>query len=351
MADPWQQGDDEKNKFLEKALHANEEEASKSTMSDLFDRESNVYQDTNKENMAPKEKEPIPEKPTVDAEGFPIIDRVHTYRADLADIIKEDKLSLSRIAMMQDKANQNLSLQKMASEKKISPFIVIGGILVLIGIGIMRAVFLFSSKKSDEALQAEAPKEKYIIFAESKERLSLDNTTKTEISAAVKSSTKKFKEEDAVMEIVPSIGADASALRATLPYLFGSVGVRMPADFARTLGNKLFLGLYSKKGKTDPFLLFYTSTYDIAYPSLRTWAGFMQDDLDWIFETKPKIGTSTPVLFFKDRIIANKDARSFEDDSGRTAFFYMFLDNNTILFARSSDTARKVIDRLREAKF
>ncbi len=70
-----------------------------------------------------------------------------------------------------------------------------------------------------------------------------------------------------------------------------------------------------------------------------------------MFDTNVKVGTTTLQLSFKDRVIVNTDARTFEDPTGKVAFFYTFIDPNTIVFARNAETIKKVVDRLREAKF
>ncbi len=351
MADPFETGDELKRQYMEKALHANEEAMGDSKMTDLLNKDSNVYKDPNAE--LPKEKPIVPEKPTIDAEGYPIIHNVHTYREDLAGIINSDKLSLSRIAMMQEDANRKTEepSKEEALKKKSMIFYIISISLVLIGIGIIGGIFVLTQNKKAAAVQAIVPKEKYILFAEQKKELNITKATKTEVSKDIKDFSIQFQEEDSMMEIVPSITTDSGLYKADLNTLFGTLYQRIPDELLRTLYPKYFLGLYSKKGKTDPFLLMFTNSYDISYPALLDWEGFMKDDLTWIFDTNVKVDNVTPKLGFKDRVVANTDARSFEDDGGRVAFFYTFIDPNTILFARNTDTVRKVVDRLREAKF
>ncbi|MES2409700.1 MAG: hypothetical protein V4509_05385 [Patescibacteria group bacterium] len=353
MANPFQEGDEAKNKYMDKALHANDEATSGAKFSDLFDKNSNVYKDPNAE--LPREKTPIPEKPTIDAEGYPIIQNVHTYKEDLEGIINSDKLSLSRIAMMQEGANRRTEAPSKAEaeEKKSMIFYIISISLVLIGIGIIGGIYMLTlSKKAAETQQAAIiPKEKYIIFAEQNKELDITKTSKTEVAQIIRDTASKFQEEDSVMEIIPVTTDGDTKMRADINELFSSVYQRAPDELLRTLYPKYFLGLYSKKGKTDPFLLMFTNSYDISYPALLNWEGFMKDDLTWMFDTNVTIGTTTPQLSFKDRVVANTDARSFEDSTGRVAFFYTFIDPNTILFARNTDTVRKVVDRLREAKF
>jgi hypothetical protein len=352
MIDPLEPGDDLKKQYLDKALHANDEAISGSKFTDLLNKDSSVYQDPNA--PVPVEKAPVPEKPKVDAEGFPIIERVHTYKEDLAGIIKDDNLSLSRIAMMQTaQKKESPEAKKEKIDNTNSIYYIVGIALILIAIGLIGGALLNFGKDKEVISTPVVEKEKYLIFSERNENLNLSNTNKSEINASLKSIAAKFREEDSVLEIKPALVDGDSVRRVSISTFFEKVGARMPADLTRTLSDKFFFGLYSKKGRTDPFLLMYTSSYDIAFPALLEWEGFMQDDFDWVFDTKPKsnTGTGISILTFKDRIVSNKDVRSFEDEDGRTAFFYSFVDPQTILFAKTSDTMRKVIDRIREAKF
>lgn len=353
MADPFEKGDELKQQYLEKALHANDEAASGAKFTDLFDKNSSVYKDpTGPVEEAPKPK--APEKPLVDAEGYPIIQNVHTYKEDLAGIINSDKLSLSRIAMMQENANRGTSAS-VAPEpmpKKSIFFYILSVSLVLIGIGVVGGIFVLVNSKKEEVAPVVTPKEKYIIFSEDKQDIDITKASKSEITGEMKNIMTKFREEDSILQVVPLTTVDEITYKANLGTLLETLDQRAPDELLRTLSSQFFLGYHSRKGKTDPFLLMFTNSYDLAYPALLEWEGFMKDDLTWIFETNIKNASSTPVtLSFKDRIIANTDARSFEDEAGRVAFFYTFLDPNTILFARNADTVRKVVDRLREAKF
>ncbi len=352
MADPFQQGDDAKNKYLEQAMHANEEAASGSKFTDLYDKNSAIYKDPNADVPKPA-PEPLPPKPTVDAEGYPIIEQVRTYKEDLADIVNKDKLSLSRIAMMEGTANKGLQKDTTIPVKKKPNILLIISIgLIILGIGVAGGVLMLALQKSSNANTAniEASKEKYIIFSETSEPLVIAGSTKTEIGGEIASLIDGFREEGSIMEIIPTGSTGETVTRLPLSSLLTTTGSRMPDELARTMYDRFFLGLYSQKGTSYPFLLFYIESYDIAYPALLEWEGFMPDDMNWLFPRPARDIGATPLLF-NDRVIANKDARSFEDEEGKTAFFYMFLDDHTVLMARTADTVRIIENRIREAKF
>lgn len=343
------EGDEARQKYIEQALHANDEAASGAKMSDLFNKDSSVYQ-SGEVKPKPEVKE-APPKPTHDAEGFPIMERVHTYREDLADIVNSDKLSLSRIAMMQDNAAQNNKSTESAPQKpKFNILTIISTILIILSMVIIGLVFWLESK-GKAPVKTEAPAERYIILSEDRELVDIDKITKTEVTASIRSTTANFKEEDSVKEIIPVTNVSGAAERASLQALLDKTNAKLPDSLKRNLYSGFFLGLYSEKGVTYPFLITFVDSYDIAFAGMLEWEGFMRDDLSWLFDTKPRQATTTLALSFKDRIIANKDARSFEDASGKTAFFYTFLDSHTLLFAKSAGTVREVTDRLRQAKF
>ncbi len=350
MSNPFESGDEAKNKYLDKALHANDEAVSGSKFTDLMNKDSSIYQGMPKpvEEVKPE----VPEIPTVDAEGYPIVSPIHTYKADLTGIISDDKLSMSRIAMMN--SNQSKPTEEKKTPKDNSKiYLMTGIILVVLGISVV-AIMSVLNKKAEVIEQSAQVKEKYLVFAEKKESYDVTKSTKSEIAGFIKDRSQRFREEDSILEIIPTKLNEADGLeyKTTLLEFLSKVNSRIPEELSRTLADKFVLGLYSKKGVTTPFLVMYTSSYDIAYPSLLNWEGLMQDDFNWFTNTaNQKTGTTIDKLSFKDRIVANKDIRSFEDSAGKVALFYTFIDEHTVLFAKSSDTMRKIIDRIREAKF
>lgn len=353
MDNPWQKGDDAKNNFIKKTLDASADAASGSKVSDLFDKNSPVYKNQNpepkKEVVAPKEI------PTTDTEGYPIIGKVHTYKDDFINTVKGESMSMSRIAMMEQKAAKGLEKNTDIKWYKKNPILLWGSIfggLIVIGIvgGVIMNTVQNSQTEATPVAVVEKPKD--IIYTEQKRVLNISNSTKTEIEGKIQSAIASFKEEDSMMEIIPSYGEGSDAILASTADLFRVTKGRLSDTLLRSMPDRFVLGLYSKKGRTDPFLLLYTSSYDTAYPGLLEWEGFMRDDLSWLFNTNVKNpdGSLIP-LSFKDRIIYSKDARSLEDGSGKNVFFYTFIDQNTILFARTTDTLTEMINRLREAKF
>ncbi|MFA6050765.1 MAG: hypothetical protein WC761_06275 [Candidatus Paceibacterota bacterium] len=355
MPNPFKQGDEAKEKYLEQAMHANEEATSGAKMSDLFNKSSAVYKE-DPASIPKRVPEPLPEKPTVDEEGYPIVEQVHTYKEDLAGIVKADKLSLSRIAIMEGTANKGLTKDPnyLPPKKQVNVLLIVSITLIVMGIGIAGGVFMLAIQRNtnEQISQTQTTAEKYIIFSESNEAIQVKGATKTQVGAQIATLIQNFREEGGIMEVIPAdTVSTTTASRVPLSEVFSTTNSRMPDSLARTLEERFFLGLHSQKGITYPFLLFYAESYDIAYPAMLSWEGFMPDDMTWIFPKPAAQGTSTPAFSFKDRVIGNSDARSYEDAQGRSAFFYMFLDDHTILMARTADTVRAVQDRIREAKF
>lgn len=353
MDNPWQKGDDAKNNFLKKSLDQSAGAATDSKVSDLFDKDSSVYKDQNP--LPKKEPEPIKEIPTTDTEGYPIIGKVHTYKDDFINTVKQESMSMSKIAMMEQKAAKGLEKKPTEKWYKKNPLLLWGGIFVgLLAIGITGGVItnIKNNEIVDTTPSTVVQKPKDIIYTEEKRVLNISNSTKTEIESKIKTQIEKFREEDTMMEIIPSYGEDENAILASTDDLFRVTDSRIPETLLRSMPDRFVLGLYSKKGRTDPFLLLYTNSFSTAYPGLLEWEGLMRDDLSWLFNTNVKNEDGSLIsLVFKDRIIYSKDARALEDETGKNVFFYIFIDQNTILFARTSDTLTEIVNRIREAKF
>ncbi len=352
MPQSFEEGDEIKKQYMEKVLQANQADAQNAKLTDLFDKNSIIYKAQHPEEEVEEEikKDIPPPPPTTDNDGYPNLTQVHTFKADLQDIVSKDDLSLSRIAMMQGKANIPTPIK---TERSLQSKIYIGVsiFLLFIMIGIVGGIIMLSNQKNVAPVPV-APKERYIIFAESKQEIDITKVTRTEFDVILTDEIKKLKEEDNIKQIIPVIIGDEGKRTATLQEFLDKLGMHTPDQLARVVGQKFFFGLYSKKGRTDPFLIAFTSSYDIAYPNLLDWEGSMSEDFNPVFhtQTRKEDGSFVP-LAFKDRVIFNKDARSLETTEGLTSFFYTFLDDYTLLFSKTSDTMSKVITRLREAQF
>ena len=122
-----------------------------------------------------------------------------------------------------------------------------------------------------------------------------------------------------------------------------TLNARVPSALLRTLSDDFTLGIYSTI-ENSPFLIFKVASFPTAVEGMLDWETEMILDLDPVL----KIENAEDVRkrFFEDIIVFNKDARAILDSEGNIAFAYSFIDRETILIFKDSNTLKEVISRL-----
>ena len=138
--------------------------------------------------------------------------------------------------------------------------------------------------------------------------------------------------------------------------LFDRLHTRIPSSLLRSLDPDFFFGIHSFN-QNNPVLIFTTTDYQNAYAGILSWEKAMPNDIGGLFAS-PTVspstsGTSTATTtlpVFQDKVITNKDTRALVDSTGKTLFFYSFVDQNTLIFTTSASTFGEVISRLTKPK-
>jgi len=331
--------------FINQQLNSNSGALTGSSISDLVNKESDVY----KTPEIIREKKELPKKPEFDADGFPIIQNMRTYNGDIANAVQRDNLTMTKIAVAEQKAHG--SEPKILETKQASPiklYLLIGitsSILFLAGLGAVGFSLLNKSIRESPVPVKQVTRE--IIASEEKVTLSLTEKSSRQIINEFTSEVLRVPEDAGIRNIIPIFQAEADTpIKASAHDFINSLSARAPEPLLRSLYQEFFLGVHFR-GVGEPFIIFFTSSYDISSSSLLSWEGFMGEDLALLFNEKI---TSIKDYEFKDKIILNQDSRSLEDEEGNVLFFYSIIDSNKIIFAKSSDTFKEILDRLRVSK-
>lgn len=331
--------------FIDSQLKANEGEIKESSMADLVDPNSTA----NKNPEAPRKKEEIKSKPTVDSEGYPIIERIRTYHGDIADAVKQDNLTMTQMAIAESKKNLKagqVEEKKPASKASKSHLIIMiaSAIIFLGGIGAVIFTFINNNPSVTPVTEQISPS---VITSEEKVSFDITTAQRLEIQSEVASELSKAPKDPEVREIIPILkNSDGTSIKATPAQFLNAMNARIPDTLLRSLNPNYFLGI-NFAGQGEPFMIFFTSSYDIAYPALLDWEGYLKDDFAPYFSPRD---ASTAGYIFKDAVIYNHDARALEDNNGNTLFFYSIVNSNTLVFAKTADTLKEILDRLRTTK-
>ena len=330
----------DKEEYLQKALKANEEAVKNAKLSDMTDKNSSFYQGLNTPPVAP---EPVSVPKEVDPDALP---RLRTLQDDVADAVKKDQLSLSRVALAEAKKKE--AAEESTVEKKswvTIAAIVLGLMLILGGLGAIGFV-MYGKYKPASSLPITQNATEFIRF-DNEAVLKIQDTNSRAIQAAITQELKNPSSQDSLRHLRFVTEVDGVPTDMDLFSLLASVESRMPSELVRNLKNQFFLGVNFNKGTGEPFLILEGNSYENMYPGLLAWEATMAEDMMFLFGGQ---AADANLSTFKDGVISNKNVRQFTGADGSSRFFYSVVDQTTIVFATSQTTFDEILKRFREKK-
>jgi hypothetical protein len=121
--------------------------------------------------------------------------------------------------------------------------------------------------------------------------------------------------------------------------------------------NYYLLGVHVFDGNQE-FLVLKVDSYEQAFSGMLDWERTMATELSPLFSRTPRprtpeelnaISTSTPTTTiptsFRDKIVANHDARAVINDQGDVLLLWAFIDRNTLVITTNESTLSEIISR------
>ncbi len=299
------------------------------------------------------------DKSAAEENGKPRFDvpPVETYKTDIVEAIKREKMSAVKIAASQTSwARQKKTLEPVAkgNERGLwrNPLMAAGSILLFLGGIALIAYFAISrltapaspvlhniAQSPIEAMTFDSEKVFVVpadrtLFARvlTAERttgsLPLSTVNRYILATSTAAGQAPISKDELLLLLAPN--ADPSLIRAfNEPYAFGF----------HMLTNK------------EPFLILSVNSYDYAYAGMLAWESTMADDLAGIFYTAEPAaaGGPPPARTFSDAVIANKDVRVLHGNDGATELMYSFPDQHTLIITTDETTFKNLLNRLQNA--
>lgn len=286
---------------------------------------------------------------------------IRTFKSDLANIIKKNKISVDKVFLTEQKKGGYSSLFSLG-EKGISPktkknlfFIFFSLFLVLAGI--FSVFWVYYNKPVPWVKVDEVEVKAYVyseyqreIFIDSESVIKLTNTIKTELKNSTLPLgsilhfylTKENKNQKNI------IGKRVLQTKELLSLL----NSRVSENFLRYLENDFMYGFYSSMD-IYPFLIFKIKSFDHSFPEMLAWEKNLVEDLRPLFvEENPAIPTTelrNSVFSFKDIVLNNLEARAVLDQEGKIVFVYSFVDEKTLVIATNKNILNEIVNRLRNS--
>lgn len=283
---------------------------------------------------------------------------LHTFKDDVQDLIKDQKLSMTKIrAIESDSTNNKMpSLEETTTSHGGILKFAIGGIFslaVIFGGGIYYVTTLSIPTHTPSTLAYG------LFFTEGYESVDITN----KVPRAVREALSVVRRRNSfslgsVIEIVPTVRVRDTDTGESIPQrisskdLMKALGAQVPTLFTETLGSLYMVGIQASD-ENVPFVVLHTTSYDYAFSGMLAWEKTIEEDLAPFISpgaqyTAPATTQSKNV--FTDTVVRNFDLRVLRDETGAIRLLYGFFDRKTIIITTQVETFLAIAERLQVEK-
>jgi hypothetical protein len=275
---------------------------------------------------------------------------LRTYTSDMADAVRENEVSVIKIALAEKEKRDREAIYKEAEGTGTSKILwVVGGIILIVG-GIVGYYFLIQNKKTNVVQPPTTTNVDTFILYDSQSKIDVTSATNaTDLIAKINQSSQTNLSGIEALFLVKNINGVSTDLAAK--DFLSIINSTAPGALTRSLFDKYLLGKFvdpkTLNINSNMFLIFQTSNYSLTYASMLDWEKTMLRDLFVIFNINIT-DTNSPLFGkqWKDIVVNNRDARVLYGENGETILYYVFVNNSDIIIANNIDTLKEVISRI-----
>lgn len=273
---------------------------------------------------------------------------IHTYTSDMADAVRQNEMSVIKIALAEKEKRESEEMYKKADGSNSSKiFLVFGGIiLIVIALGITYLVTqknIETNSPVQTAKEIEAP----IVY---NEKVFIDTgelATHNDLSNAIKKEVENKSKDNSVKAIFLKKEVGDKPELVGVNSFASLIGETAPQALIRNLGEEYLIGTYNIKegdiSKPHLFLIFSINDYNQIYASMLAWEKTMLQDLNLTFGIDVSEDRSELLeKQWSDIIINNKDARVLYDNLGKEVLYYIFINKNSFLITDNQDVVKEI---------
>ena len=277
------------------------------------------------------------------------IPTLRTYKKDVAGAITDQKTSLVRMVLEEQKVKYKKEEQTSPKTRKNMTLIIFSILFALLTAGVVYYTFFIPSKGeqllteirivpliSVETLQ-EVPidgKNEKVLAKEIQEEITTATPKLDTIKDLFFTKTFPIKTDSGLIQKKNLVGASE---------LFNKLQIPVPQIILRTIKDDFMFGYHAFEGN-QPFLILKTDYYDNAFVGMLGWEGTVAEDLKPLFGTigKGELGQRT----WGDLVTNNKDTRVLYNSDKSIALVYMFKDQKTLIITTNNNTLFEISRRL-----
>ncbi|MDQ5912559.1 MAG: hypothetical protein QG568_774 [Patescibacteria group bacterium] len=300
---------------------------------------------------------------------------VRTYQSDIANTIKNDNVSMIKIALSEKKRQEKRSQFDSTIEGNQKNVYILAGVIIafIVIAGLIAGYIYLQSTNTTSGPSQTQQKVQPLLYTESTSVLNIDQINIDDLLKIIERDKEAVMELGDMKSIVLTVGSSTEERQLTSEEFFYLLKSRAPDGLIRALDANFLLGVYAFTPR-EMFAVFKVNSYDTAFAGMFEWEPNIESDIGDIFiNKKERIGRSIGVLSstkdtqqdttgatttqsspfgvfsqrkFVDKVLSNKDARVLVDVDNREAMLYTFLDKETLVIATSEKSLKEIIFRL-----
>lgn len=279
------------------------------------------------------------------------IPTIETYMSDMADAVRDQEASVTKIAVKEQKRRERGDYYKKGPQKKSNSklWFVIGGIIF-----IAAAIFIshkLIQKKNEVNKPIPVVKvDSSPITYDSKITLDATNaTTKSDLINLINPVLDQKGVPGTIKEIILNKNTTDGNKTLSLEDVLSLLNTSAPGSLLRSFKQNYMIGTYTPQNKYTPanlFLIIKIKDYDLAYAGMLSWEKTMVSDLFSLFHINISSDNNLLKIPFKDIILKNQNARVLYNKSGLGVLYYIFPNKNTLIISSSEEAINEITTRL-----
>ncbi|MEO6536444.1 MAG: hypothetical protein ABIT47_02020 [Candidatus Paceibacterota bacterium] len=280
---------------------------------------------------------------------------IHTFTSDFSDRIDSQKASTFSVLASQSDAGPSV-IKRSNPRSRLVP-VLAGALLLVLGIGIVAAAYLYTKKTPTVPVVAGVPS--LITFDESVE-------VKGTGIALMKNIADIAGQTSVSGNVIVTYITTPSVAGSGIPQPGGAIIRQLPLDapdiLIRNIDDSSTVGTIHAGNESRPFLVLRVNSYERTFAGMLAWEPTMTASLLPFFPTYTDVSTAvvaTTTLststttnvaiaspFFTDAVVANHDVRILRDSKGRSLILYGYQGKDTLIIARDEAAFTAIIARL-----
>ena len=273
---------------------------------------------------------------------------LRTFSSDMAEAVRENEMSVIKIALAEKERREQEDLYKKAKGTKLSRFLFVFLGLIIISGSAFGAYYFIKQNNIKKEKEFESKKIQINTF------LSYSN-------AHFIDALKIYDSMSLISAINERSGTDTNGINAIFLTKINEAGEKTPIDkdtflssikastpdsLKRSMDPDFLLGKVVNKesNENSQFLIFKINNYGQAYSTMLDWERTLLKDLFIIFNINiPESDNSIFEKSWADLIINNKDVRVLLGQDGEGILFYSFINKKTLVITTSKNALNEIM--------